>query len=357
MLTQSAVAVALAHCFAHALAPAPGQEPQAESRPANEITVGEALTVDADDSCLEHDRLAERIVLWLRRGTLDPRLTISVEEDPQVHGVRYEIRSDGDFVSERRFEWTTKDCADRHYVFALSIAMALDATVLQAVSPNPMPPVVEEDEPLKDPPKDPPPPQEPPFDPVLDEPVAAEPGPSDPEEDTPRPKTHVRLGARGLFAIGTPTGLGGGAEVALELGWRELIDIDTRLLVTTTGEQSFAGGRFTSTSVAGRFNVCAGPQLGRVRPRACTGVLSGVVHAQGREFRRQGRARLPWVAFVLGGNVRVKLTSRLGLDFALEGVVTALKPIFVVESDAGPSEREFARFGVTAGIGLSIQLR
>ncbi|MBL4684587.1 MAG: hypothetical protein JKY37_08375, partial [Nannocystaceae bacterium] len=214
----------------------------------------------------------------------------------------------------------------------------------------------------EDPAKEDPPPQDPPVeepasDLASDERLAADSGPADPELNKPRHKTHVRLGARGLFAIGTPTGLGGGAEVALELGWRELIDIDTRLLVTTTGEQSFAGGRFTSTSVAGRLNVCAGPQLGRVRPRACAGVLSGVVHAQGREFRRRGRARLPWVAFVLGGNVRVKLTPRLGLDFALEGVVTALKPIFVVESDAGPSEREFARFGVTAGIGLSIQLR
>ncbi|MEM6992676.1 MAG: hypothetical protein AAF721_19335 [Myxococcota bacterium] len=162
---------------------------------------------------------------------------------------------------------------------------------------------------------------------------------------------------RGLFTIGTPTGVGGGGEIALELGWLDLIDVDGRLLVSTTGEQSFAGGRFTSTAVAGRLNLCAGPQLGRVRPRACAGALSGVALARGREFERSGRARLPWVALVLGANVRVDLTSRLALDFALEGVGTAVRPVFVVESDAGPSLREFARFGVALGIGLSMQLR
>lgn len=347
MLSPPALALALAFV----VAPEGADLDAPATRP-----VGDALTVDAEGSCLEHDRLVELIIDWRKRQgveaaaaeVVDARLTIEVV-DPTDEGVRSVIRNEGEFVSERPFDWRTDNCEDRHYTFALSLAMGIDATVLPA-PPEPDPP--EPDPPEPDPPN--PDPPDPDHKPDPD----PEPDP-DPDPPPPRPPTTgVRVGAHGMFTIGTPTGLGGGGEIFLELGWLDLVDIDGRLFVATTGEQSFAGGTIAATAVAGRFDTCVGPQLGRVRPRACLGALSGAAIARGRDFRQEFRTRLPWVAFTLGGNVRVKLTPRVGLDFVLEGVGTALKPVFVVESDAaGDTERGFSSFGLLMGAGIAIQLR
>jgi hypothetical protein len=64
------------------------------------------------------------------------------------------------------------------------------------------------------------------------------------------------------------------------------------------------------------------------------------------------------VALSLAAEVRVRLTRRVFLDFALDGYASALRPGFDVLEPTGPTPtRDFARFGVGLGAGLAVQLR
>ena len=65
----------------------------------SEVSVADALELEASESCLEHDRLTQRIVMWLKRDTMDARLSVVVRDDPSVHGVRYLLMSHGEVIA------------------------------------------------------------------------------------------------------------------------------------------------------------------------------------------------------------------------------------------------------------------
>jgi hypothetical protein len=166
---------------------------------------------------------------------------------------------------------------------------------------------------------------------------------------------------RGLLTIGAPPGLGGGGQLGAELTFLRLIDLRASAIAATSGRQTIDsddGTSVTASIIGGRVDVCAGPWLGRVRPRACIGPIAGVAIAHGRGFRVDRTIALPWVAVALGADLRVRLTRRLALEFGLDGVVTAVQPGLDIENIDGPQPvRDFARFGVAVGAGLAVQIR
>lgn len=329
-------------------------EPSHDVEPSGErVAVADALSLDPGATCLEHDRLVEQVVTWLERDELDPRLTVVVVGDPtEVRTLRFTLQDRGTPIAERAFAPGPSSCDDLHSVVALAIALAVDATVLESVGiappPRPEPAPEPRPEPLPEP-----------------EPTAAmEPSPL--PDLAPRQRLWaLRAQLRGLLTVGVPPTLGGGGQLGLEAGWRDLVDVQLGVLATSAGAQPVDAGaqsagqaNLTVSLIAGRADVCVGPQLRRVRPRLCGGALAGAALAEGRGFRDDYRTTLPWVAMALGGDVRVGLSARTALSFGLDGLVSVVRPAFDVREDFQVRQlRDLPRFGAAIGMGVVVALR
>lgn len=343
-------------------APAPATDPNVIVTPGDDASAAEpavpmvatadALLVDPGATCLEHDRLSEQIVGWLARDELDARLTIVVEGDPdRARVLRYTLRDRGVVLSERVFEPGPSRCEDLHAVVALAIAMAVDATVLEAVG------VVAEPEPQPEPEPEPQPEPEPEPQP--------EPNPnsSPPTVDLSEPPRdwQVRTQLRALVGYNVPPDVGGGGTLSVELGWRSLLDIELGIAGTSSGTRPLEGAVLDVALVAGRANVCAGPWVGRnktLRPRGCVGALAGAAIAEGGGTMRNYRTTVPWIAPTFGGDVRVALGPRLRFSIGVEGVITAVRPVFQLETDSEPvTLSAVPRVGALLGLGLIVVLR
>lgn len=317
------------------------------------VAVADALALDPGATCLEHDRLVEQVVTWLERDELDPRLTVVVVGDPiEVRTLRFTLQDRGTPIAERTFVPGPSSCDDLHSVVALAIALAVDATVLESVGIAPAPPR----EPAPAPAPAPRP--EPTPTPTIE--------PSPLPDLAPRPRPWVlRASLRGLLTVGVPPTLGGGGQLGLEAGWRDLVDVQLGVLATSAGAQPVDAGAqssgeatLTVSLVAGRADACVGPRLRRVRPRLCGGVLAGAALAEGRGFRDDYRATLPWLAVALGGDVRVGLSARTALSFGLDGLVSLVRPVFDVREDFEVRQlRDLPRFGAAIGMGVVVTLR
>jgi len=327
--------------------PEAGADASPDDAPDERVAVADALSLDAGATCLEHDRLVEQVVTWLERDELDPRLTVVVEGDStETRTLRFTLQDRGQPIAERTFAPGPSSCDDLHSVVALAIALAVDATVLESVGIAPTPPLAEpEPEPEPDPAPDPVPVE------------AIEPSPL-PDLEPRRSPWALRAQLRGLLTVGVPPTLGGGGQLGLELGWRDLVDVQLGVLATSAGSQRVDEATLTITLIAARADACVGPRLRRVRPRLCGGVLAGSALAQGRGFREDYQTTLPWVAVALGGDVRVGLGARTALSFGLDGLVSVVRPVFDVREDFQVRQlRELPRFGAAIAMGVVVALR
>lgn len=326
--------------------PSRAEPARLDEDPPDRVAVADAISLDPGATCLEHERLVEQVVTWLGRDELDPRLTVVVEGDPtEARTLRFTLHDRGTPLAERTFAPGPSSCDDLHSVVALALALAIDATVLESVgiAPAPQP--------------EPPPQPEPEPEPQPTIPAAIEPSPL-PDLEPRRTPWALRAQVRGLLTVGVPPTLGGGGQLGLELGWRELVDVQLGALATSAGPQPTDDATLTITLVAARADTCVGPRLRRVRPRLCGGLLAGGALAQGRGFREDYRTTLPWVAVALGGDVRVGLGPRTALSFGLDGVVSVVRPVFDVREDFQVRElRDLPRFGATIGMGVVVGLR
>jgi hypothetical protein len=317
-----------------------------DADPSEPVALADALSLDPGATCLEHDRLTEQVVTWLERDELDPRLTVVVEGDPiEVRTLRFTLQDRGQPIAERTFAPGPSSCDDLHAVVALAIALAVDATVLESVGITPAvvpPPVIE-------------PPPEPTPDPV---PVAAVEPPSGLDLAPRKQPWALRAQLKGLLTVGVPPTLGGGGQLGLEAGWRDLVDLQVGAFASTAGPQTIDEATLSITLLAARADLCVGPQVRRVRPRACGGVLAGSAVAQGRGFRDNYRATLPWVALAFGGDVRVGVGPRTALSFGLDGLVTVVRPVFDVREQFEVRQlRDLPRFGAAFAVGFVVSLR
>lgn len=327
----------------------PEVEPSLAAPPEAPVAVADALSLEPGATCLEHDRLTEQVVTWLERDALDPRLTVVVEgDDVEVRTLRFTLQDRGRPIAERTFAPGPSSCDDLHSVVALAIALAVDATVLESVGiASTPPPVVPE--PVPGPPNPPRP---------RPSTAAIEPSPLPDLSPRPLPPWALRGQLRGLLTVGVPPTLGGGGQLGLEAGWRGLVDLQLGALATSSGSQPAGEGTLTIALIAGRADVCVGPQLRRVRPRVCGGALAGSALAQGRGFLRDYRTTLPWVAVALGGDVRVGVGPRTALSFGLDGLVSLVRPVFDVAEEPQARElRELPRLGAALGMGVVVSLR
>jgi hypothetical protein len=86
------------------------------------------LTLSAGATCLERDRLIDRIVHWREGSAMDPSIRIQVRGDPRDPTRIYFVVARANAApAERVLDNAPTDCDQLHSAVALSIALAIDA--------------------------------------------------------------------------------------------------------------------------------------------------------------------------------------------------------------------------------------
>ncbi len=310
--------------MAPAVPPAPATPPAVPSRP-----LADALEVAPGATCLEHDRLARRVARWLERDQVDERIRVHVlGSSSDADEVAFVISFGGKHRAERKIEDAPEDCDQLHSALALSIALAIDATLMDEQRGHAAEPDVPSDEELL-------------------------------AEDPP-PPAYFRL-AFGAFAHATSgllTDLAPAASARIEVGFVHWLDLRAGALASRVGDQRLPGadGRFDVDLVAGRLDVCALYGLAQLRLLACAGGVVGSFRTRGEDFSGRSFTQPElWLALVGGVELQAEITAWFALAVAVDlAVPLKSRGIQVVGPDGGSmvlSERELTAVGVLVGAG------
>lgn len=317
--------------------------------------VVDALSV-GPSACLQAPALAEQIVMWLRRPTLDRRLAVSVVDAPD--GVSFVIERDGEVVGKRRLDVERAACQQIHAAVALGVAVALDATVLDdlgvrtggppdrglsaAFPVDPMPP------PLPaafapDWPRSPPD--------ALAPPPAAGPAPR-------RRDPVLTAAVQGMVLVGVlpraTIGVAPSAEITVLRGF----DLRVSGLATGSSDVEIGSGRAEAGLFAGRLDACATRVLLEdvARVRGCAGLLVGAVLAKGVDLPDPRTTASVWIAPAVRVDARWSFGPVFGLVLGVDGFVPGRKPEFqLVDAQGEVVEAEtFPLAGVGVSVGPSL---
>jgi hypothetical protein len=322
--------------LALALLPA---EPQEVPRRA----VREAITVEPGATCLDRERLASVVVSTLRTAEVDARIEVEVRGDADdPHTVAYEVHRRGDVIALRKFEPGPEDCAQLHAVVGVSVALAIDATAVPELQPDPKPaqsaPAVQQGSDDERAPR-----------------IEAEPRVR--SVPTPSPWS-LRLSLGGGFAMNTPPRFGGFGNVALEGAWKEFVDLRASVLAASAVPRTTAGGRTTLSVIGGGLDLCGGYRWRVLRPRGCVGVVAGAAFGTGQGFQDDRTSRIPWLAVLFGADLRVRVARRVEIEIGADGVAHAVRPAFdfIDQNGARRAVQEFPRVGLLVGTALVLTL-
>jgi hypothetical protein len=290
--------------------------------------VAEALVLEPGATCLESARLADRVARWLRHDTVDARIRVVVRGDALVKNRVSFTLERGEERSERAIDDAPIDCDQLHSAIALSIALAIDASLGQASTQH-------EDGAL----------------PADEQLLAPTPKPAGP------PYFRFALGLFGHATSGVLTEPSFAASARLELGFVPWLDVRLSGFGAMLDHQSLRGaeeGSFYVALFAGRLEACgvASPTP-ELRALLCLGGMGGALHTRGRGFSPEQSANRLWVA-VVGG---LEAQAQLARFFAVAVNVDLLVPIArhrIQAFDAQGAlvgERVLTPLGVLIGVG------
>ena len=293
-----------------------------ETRP-----LGDALEV-GENRCMTKAELAANVQVWLGRPGVDRRIQIAVEQIDE-DSLRFVVSRDGKPSAERRFRTSDVTCPDLRAAVALAIALAIDATVMQAIL-EPVP---------AEPPLPPPKPEPPP-------PVPLRPKPAPPPPPAP-PTAELEVEARALGLLGVlpepvlGASFGAAAPLARDLrlrlsGWG-----------TMPREVPVGSARARVAMVAGQASLC----LAEGSLRACAGAAAGRWSAEGRGFERDRVTNLPWAALVADLGASLPLGEVVSLAGAVHGFLPVLRPVLEERDPRGSAVA--TRSPPPAGLGAS----
>ncbi len=322
-----------------------------EAPPADRPLV-EALRVEPN-ACLDREALAKHIAGWIHAERIDRRIEVAVSGSPSAPGgVGLTLLRDGQVVGERRFTTLDVPCDEARAAIGLAIAVAIDNTLLQALRTEPPPPASPPPPPTSPPPPSPPVAEPPPSPPL--------PVPAPPREA--RPREALGLGASLDFVgmLGPLPSLVAGLSPAFELMPHRNFELRVAGLATTGSSFALGTGSVSAAIFAGRVDACAAFQLGpraegarlaAIRIHACGGHLGGIVHTSvAAGLDASPAPNSPWVSAALRFDARVALTSRFGLQLALD----ALAPLTRTDVEATRSDGTIADTRPLAPVGVAI---
>ena len=290
----------------------------------------------SDGPCIEQERLAALTASWLGYERIDVRLQIAVElrgED----AIAFELRNEGALKVERELP-APKNCADRHAALALAIAMAIDASVLDAAMPE-TPPVAKAAEPATD--------DEAPE-------LRARERPTPP----PAPRTRVAVFAGALAGFEILPGVAFGGRAGVSVGATPWLDIDIEALAMGGLPFALDPGRVQPTLAGAAVGACPNRRWSRFQLRLCVALAGGAVVARGRGFDESLTTTLPWVAGRALGDVRFRVAELVWLGITAGFAAPIVRTDFHTQNENGaPVERrEVAAAAGLTGIDLAITI-
>jgi hypothetical protein len=292
-----------------------GPPPDPPQRP-----LAEAIQVEPGASCLDPATLLQHLQSWRDAPELDARIAVLIHGSDDPRQIGFEVWVGSTAWIERSFDPAPEQCADRHAVVALAIAIALDDTLaeeLGLIAPAPPMPreptaviqATDDERPIDD------------LEPVHQPPPSR------------RPRLGVTLAA-GMFG-GLHPQLGAGGLASFDV--RALPHFDLRFagFGSHVPNVRFAEGTIASTIVAGRFDMCWGTLPRTVRLRICGGFAAGALHAKPRGFDRNSTQTLPWLGVLAGIDLVVLLVGPLALELRIDGFVALQRNVLDLSTATG----------------------
>jgi hypothetical protein len=307
----------------------------AESSPARRVkpppgvapgpALRDLVTVEPGATCLERERLIDRVVRWLQRTHVEAALRVHVRGDSELATrVFFAVVRDPGDAAERRLDNAPSDCDQLHSAVALSIALAIEATLQHPGAGGEIP----------------------------DEPSPA----AGWKRKAPSRPMHLDLAVLGGATVGVLTGASLAGSPRLALSPWPWFEIAVAGLATHLSGETVEGvpGTFESTLLAGGLDACFGGETTQGAAFfMCIGGRAGSFRTRGHDFN-MGNDKVTdwWAALALSGQGRFWLSGPFGVGTSVEALYALRQRRLVVRGfRAEDRGREVPDLGLTVTIG------
>jgi hypothetical protein len=326
-----------------AAAPAEGPEPaDAPGAPLRSPVpvrpLAEAVELEPGETCLERDVLTRRVARWLERDTVDERIRIEVRGGA-MNSVKFTIHVGEGHKAERAIHDASLDCDQLHSALALSIALAIDAALMDAERARAGGEALPSDDELLE---------------VGAEGAGGRSGSG---------YFKLALGVLGHATSGLLTDVAFGASLRIEIGLLRWLDLRAGVFGSALDDQTLPGipGRFSVDLIAGRLEACVSHDLRQLRLSLCSGGLLGSFRTRGEGFSGDSFTQSePWAALSAGVELQAQLTGWLSLAAGADAVVPLhRRAIVVLDPESMPltsREREVPPLALVVAVGPVFRL-
>jgi hypothetical protein len=270
--------------------------------------------------CLRRASLAAGVASWLARDTLAASIAVDVDEIDG--GGRFVVRREGEVLGRRTLLQADSSCEELRAALSLAIAVAIDATILDALGAAPAPAPAPAPTLALPPPLPPPPPLVP----------TPPPSPPPPRKPPSRLSASLEMGVlAGLLPA--PAFL---ISPSVSYAITPLFELRLAGVATTSADAALLSGGASFRIAAARLDACAVERRDALVVRACAGALAGGLTASGFSYSRTYAPTSPWIA--VAGRIDARWApprNRLGLVVALDGLFTPQAHDFEVHDAAG----------------------
>jgi hypothetical protein len=294
-----------------------------------------AIEVEPGATCLAADKLIRRVERWLNQTKVDARIRVHVVGDgADPYKVQFSIdRGDGLKPAVRRIDNAPEECEQLHSALALSVALAIDASILGSGSG---PIEVPDDETLLE----------------EDEPA---------ETDAPA-YLRVGLGVFGQLSTGLLTSdVSLGAAGRVEVGFVPWLDLRLGALFGTVDDQRVRAvpGTYSASIVAGRADVCGVYSPADVlRLLLCAAGVLGQFRTIGYDYTTSRDEASLWTAAGGGVEVQAQALDRLAFALSVDLLIPFARRSILVLDPAGATvaERPLTSAGIVIGVGAVFRI-
>lgn len=299
----------------------------APSKPAEGHALQTIVSVASGATCLDRDRLIDRVARWLQRTTIEAPLRVVVRGDSELPTrVFFSVVREPGESAERRLDNAPSDCDQMHSAVALSIALAIEATLQHPLTA------------------------------AGELPQAADKAPGW-QRPPPARHAHLELAVLGGASIGvlTAPAFGGAPRLSVSpLSWLEISIVG--LVTHVTGEKvDLVAGSFTETVIAGGVDACFGGEtVQAVGFFMCVGGRGGTFRSSGSGFNMRSRTLTEgWWALAGSGQGRFWVSRGVGIATSVEALYSLVPRDLSILGVAGAPDhvRHVPQLGLSVTVG------
>jgi hypothetical protein len=302
--------------------------PPASASPSQEQT----LTLEPGATCLERERLSQRVARWRERASVDADIRVHVRGDPrEPTRVFFSVVRAATEPTERVLDNAPADCDQLHSAVALSIALAIDAilsgdraALVPMAVPKPTP-----------------------------QPLAAQVSP----RHAPERNMSLELDLMAGASVGVVTDTALAALPRLQFAPLPWLAFAIAGIATRDQHASIVGssGEFSVVLLGGGIDACLGGEtVEKLSFFMCAGGRAGAFTTHATGFAQNLHETSAWWALSASGQARVFLESWLAIGIGVETLI-GLADRDLVLNPPSPSlptlTRSVSRIGLSVAAG------